>query len=104
MENAIETESLEDLKLFWTYLNSRFIKLKSNLDEAGEDLINLYIDSKYSENLFILKKGEIEYYLPENQKSLENTIKLMKQSNIGSWLDEEKVDELLKIVKCIIND
>lgn len=104
LENAIETESLEDLKLFWTYLNSRFIKLKSNLDEAGEDLINLYIDSKYSENLFILKKGEIEYYLPENQKSLENTIKLMKQSNIGSWLDEEKVDELLKIVKCIIND
>ena len=104
LEKAIETESLGDLKIFWNYVRSRFNNLKPNIGQEDKDMIMSYIEDKYSENLFILKNGEIEYYLPDDQKSLESTIKLMKQENIGTWLQDKKVGELLEIIEIIIND
>lgn len=66
IENFINNNSettLENLKLNYILYNERFVKIRPNITEEEQKTINDFITKKYEENVYILKKGEIENYL-----------------------------------------
>lgn len=59
--NENNSENFEKLKINYQLYNSRFTKLSPSEEALNE--IEQYIESKYQENIYILKNGEIEDYL-----------------------------------------
>lgn len=59
--NENSSENFEKLKISYQLYNSRFTKLSPSEEALNE--IEQYIESKYQENIYILKNGEIEDYL-----------------------------------------
>jgi predicted ATP-dependent endonuclease of OLD family len=107
IENAVETENLEELKNFLKYLKSRKKKLKSNLNSQEDKLIQEFIqDKKVDENIFILKNGEIEKYLPDGNKSLEKLIEFLKSESYLNFIltpgYREQRKELSEIIFSIL--
>ena len=55
--------NLESLKSNYILYNERFVKIRPNITEEEQKKINDFITKKYDDNVYILRKGEIENYL-----------------------------------------
>lgn len=108
LENAINSENLEDLKKLYEYIKSRKRKLKDNLTHDESTLINDFLNQKEADNIFILREGEIENYLPKGDKSLEGLIGLLRDNNYFKYLLDneycEQRQELTKIIFSILSE
>ncbi|MBD1890781.1 TOPRIM nucleotidyl transferase/hydrolase domain-containing protein [Coleofasciculus sp. FACHB-SPT9] len=110
LENALASEDIEEYREeisdIFEYIKSRNRKIKDNLSVDEETKLNEFIDSKVNEKAYILRKGQIEDYLPNGFKKLEKLIELVEdevfntrflnQTSEGSFQDRRK--ELDKIV------
>ncbi|AXV38345.1 MAG: hypothetical protein CIT01_09100 [Methanobacterium sp. BRmetb2] len=109
LENAIDENDIAKLKEVWEYIKYRHRKIKDVLTDDEKKLVNNFIDSKMAENIFILKEGELEDYLPDGYKSkdLEKIIELSKDENFFKWWNEIKNDEkgieMSSIISFIVN-
>lgn len=75
--------NLENLKTNYILYNERFVKIRPNITKEEQKTINDFITKKYDENVYILRKGEIENYLGTG-----NTDKSVGFKKVISFLNE----------------
>jgi predicted ATP-dependent endonuclease of OLD family len=108
IEEAIKSENFDQLTNLCNYIKSRNMKLDENLTDQQLQLLEIFITEKREkEKICVLSKGEVEYYLPEEDKTLNTLIKLTK--NERKFRDliiredyREKRVELSKIICSIL--
>jgi len=106
IERAIQTCDCEKLREIWKYIKSRHRALRNDLTEEERKQLDAFIEEQKQNSVFILRRGEIEHYLPEGQTSLDAIIELTKEESFEEWIKsadkDERVKELCEIVKAIL--
>jgi putative ATP-dependent endonuclease of the OLD family len=69
IEDALTSGDWKDAQDLWAYIKSRRIRLRTNLEPADQSILDDFIASKESENIFILSRGALEDYLPKGYRS-----------------------------------
>lgn len=79
LEEAITTGSHEDLRTLWEYIKARRRRLRTDLSDSEQRLVDSFVQSKRDHNIFILSKGDLESYLPDGYRSkqLDKLIRLI---------------------------
>lgn len=104
LDNAILSGSTDELKKFVDYIKSFRRTLKDGLNNTEIEILDKFIDSQKADDIFILKKGDIENYFPEKfqKKDLENVLELLKEENFSLWEKDEEFGSLSDIIEEII--
>ena len=110
LERALASENLEDyredISNLFEYIKSRNTKIKDNLSIEEENVLFEFIDNQTNEKIYILRKGEIEDYLPHGFNTLQKIVSLVEDEvfhakflnfSLESNFDERR-KELNKIV------
>jgi predicted ATP-dependent endonuclease of OLD family len=110
LERALASENLEDyredISNVFKYIKSRNTKIKDNLSIEEENVLFEFIDNQTNEKIYILRKGEIEDYLPHGFNTLQKIVSLVEDEvfhakflnfSLESNFDERR-KELNKIV------
>lgn len=100
---AIEVTDVKELNSFMEYLSSRRVKLKE-LTEEEEIQFEKFINDQRKMSTYILSKGEIEVYFPEDCKSLEALISKIATQELWNAIEKGPfgVTEFKKIVEEIL--
>lgn len=69
LEQAVSTGSYDGLKSLWEYIKLRRGRLRTDLNEQQQSMIDDFVVTKRDEQIFVLAKGDLESYLPEGYKS-----------------------------------
>jgi predicted ATP-dependent endonuclease of OLD family len=103
IEEAIKSKNFDDLTNICNYIKLRKMKLRDDQTDQQLQLLEKFIEEKRKEKIFVLSKGEVEYYLPEESKDLNKLIELSK--NKTTFIDfiiradyREKRVEISKII------
>lgn len=89
-----------DARSTWDYIKSRRRQLIPDLSTEQITTLNTFITSLYSENIFILKKGSLEKYLPEGyrKKDLQKLILFVTETDFLAALENDSKEELQHIL------
>ncbi|MEH2347554.1 MAG: AAA family ATPase [Nostoc sp.] len=106
LEQAINNGDIESLKNLYQYIKSRKRKIKDNLTSEESILIEEFLSQKESQDIFILRNGEIEDYLPDGNKTLEKLIGLLKDKDYLNFIVAQNYSkqrqELTKIIFSVL--
>lgn len=104
VSHAVATSDSKQLQELWTYIVSRFKRFKETLTEAEFQTFETFVAGKATERIFILRRGEIEAYLPDTYASLDKTIELTTASNFPALMAQKQAhfDELKQICTAIL--
>lgn len=97
---AIVSKNFSELEQLWKYISDRKLRLRENLNESEKEKLGAYFDRMKRENVFILQRGEIEDYLPEDSQNLEQVIELTKDSILKDRLRNS--EDLISICQSIL--
>ncbi|MEG4586124.1 AAA family ATPase [Microcoleus sp. MOSTC5] len=107
IEEAIKSENFDALAKLCNYIKSRKMKLPDDLTDEQLQLLENFIEKQRKDKIFVLSKGEVEYYLPEEYRNLNKLIELSKNEKkfrdfiIGEdYLEKRR--ELSKIICSIL--
>jgi len=100
----LDKKQIENLKSLWRYIESRYKKLKDNMSDEENRLLDEFIESKKTEGIYILKYGEIEDYFPQLSKnrSFESLVEFVTSENFNKWLQEIEGDDKRKDLDSIL--
>ncbi len=102
IEDAVKGGSLEKLQETWAYVKERTRKLKEPLNTEEQSKLETCIARQRGKNVFILRQGEIEDYLPKDSRSLDQVIELAGSEKLVEVMAElEHYDEISGIVEAI---
>ncbi|WP_131783775.1 AAA family ATPase [Legionella gresilensis] len=104
LEGAIETKNLKNLQEMWVYLKGRHQRLRNDLKPYENQIIDNYIKQQKDDGCYILRKGSLEKYLPDDckGKDINKIIKLINKQNFISDIPPEVIAELRDIITAII--
>ena len=106
IRNAIDTKDLAALEDICHYIEDRCRRLKPKLSAEEQESLDSFLQAQKGNNNFILRRGELEDYLPSDCSSLDQIIKLVEEQEFRNWLgkswDSSEVQELLEIAKMIV--
>lgn len=106
IEQAIQECNCEDLRQLWERIKNRHTALRKEeeLTEEKKKWLNDFLkELKEEHSIFILRKGEIEDYLPEGYREMGKIIDLTKDEKFQAWLksDDGKVKKLYELIEDI---
>ena len=104
IETALTTHTWEGASELWAYIKSKRVKLIPSLTDSHKKLLDTFLTDKRKNNVFILKLGALEDYLPEafKSKNVENVIKLLEVDDFWDQLPEHARMELTLIVDTLL--
>ncbi|WP_159851388.1 ATP-dependent endonuclease [Brevundimonas sp. G8] len=87
----------------WERIKSIRTKLKPNLSVEERGSINAFIDSQRADDIYVLKEGTLEAYLPAGHggKDIDKLIALVNQATFEELLPSPQRDELFAIADAI---
>ena len=87
----------------WERIKSIRTKLKGDLSFEDEMQISAFIDEKYGEDIYVLKCGALEAYLPNGygRKDIDKLITLVNEPNFEDLLPKPQGAELVGIADAI---
>lgn len=94
IDKFIENNNEENFVIFknnYNLYNEKFVKVKSNISIEEHKIINDFIKSKYNDNFYILRLGEIENYLATG-----NSNKAVGFKKVISFLNDNEAYEDFK--------
>lgn len=96
VESAMQSGDWANARRVWDYIKFRRAKPVDNLDAGGRATINRFIEAKYEEQVFILKEGDLESYLPEGvqSKDVDTLISFLDRSDYWDALPKPQRDEI----------
>lgn len=91
LEESLKTGNLEALKEFYDYMISFRQKLKPDLSPEEHKELDGFVASLYNQNIYLLKRGEIESYFPNGYKGkdLDKVLALTRGSGFEQWKKED---------------
>ncbi len=102
IEKAADTGSFNQVLDVINYIKKRITKLKEDITEEEIQNLNAYISSKVAEEIYVLRLGEIEDYLPPGINSVGSLIVFLEDPDWVRHLQQEARNELLDIVTSIL--
>lgn len=105
LENALKNNDTRKLKKLWDYIKQRVVKFKTNLSkDEKRDFEKNIKELEEIDNIMILRNGEIEDYLPDGFKKLDQTLELIKDKEFSKWIksNSNELKELLNITEFVI--
>ncbi len=103
LKEAIETGDMIKLKALYEHIVSIRTKLKPDLKDDERKTLDKFIETMYDQNIYILKKGDIEEYFPEEykRKDLDNVL-MLTGDKYGSWQSHEGYKALRGLMEMIL--
>lgn len=98
-KNKLIKKDIQDIKDLYNYIKNRHISLKENIKVEDEKKIESCIKDKYQDNIFILKKGEIEDYFGEGHFDVKKAIEIAQSIKSEENIPEEFVDIFNNVFK-----
>lgn len=104
LEDAINTDDLAALKGFYDYMISFRQKLRDDITSEERQELEKFVGSLYDQNIYLLRKGEIEAYFPEGfkGKDLDKVLVLTQGSAFEQWKNEEGFKALKNLIIMIL--
>jgi putative ATP-dependent endonuclease of the OLD family len=103
LNDAIVSGDLDELRRFWDYFRRRLSSLKEVLSERERGDLDREFDSLRNAGTFVLRRGEIEDYLPLGGRDIKAIIELVSNPEwINRVTDEGKRVELGMIVCAVV--
>lgn len=104
LEEAIKTGNLEKLKSFYDYMISFRLKLRPDLSTEERQELEGFVNSLYDQNIFLLKRGEIEAYFPNGYKGkdLDKVLALTQGVDFEQWKKEDGYNTLKELLMNIL--
>lgn len=106
LDRAIQTGKMDDLRSLWEHIKALRMGFKSDLSETDQQQIGHFIESMRERNVYILKAGAIEAYLPDGfrGKYLEKVLELLNNDDLyKEWESGNLASELKEIVEKILD-
>jgi len=102
----VNGKMLNKLEKIWESIESRHKKIKDEISKEQETELHKFIESKKSENIYILKYGEIEDYFPElsRNRNIESVIEFIKNKKLDVWVKQKEKDDRKEELESIISD
>lgn len=102
LRKAIQSGDTRTLEEVWKYIEGRFARLRQDLTESEKMHLQCVLDQLRGDNVLILRRGEIEDYLPAEAKSVDGTIRLMEPASLHEWISGFNEDEMFRELEGII--
>lgn len=101
---AMQNGNWSESQRIWNYIKSRRIKLIDQIDGNDKDSLNLFIENMRNSNIYVLKLGDIEDYLPDGfkGKDIEKLIQLVNQEDFWDVLPFQGRAELEEIANSLL--
>ena len=105
LEESIRTGNIDQLRELYEYIVSFRTKIRPDITADERQMLDIYINGLYDQNIFILKEGEIEAYLPDGykHKDLENVLKITEGDLYDKWRNEEGFQKLKDLMELALN-
>ena len=105
LEESIKTGDLEALKGFYDYMISFRQKLRPDLSTEEQQELDVFITSLYDQNIFLLRRGEIEAYFPNGYKGkdLDKVLSLTQGADFEQWKKEDGYNALKTLLIDILH-
>lgn len=102
----LNEKKINELKEIWEYIESRHKTIKAGILKKEREQLNEFIDSKKSEEIYILRYGEIEDYFPELSKNrnIESVIEFIEGKKLDGWIKQKEKNEKREELESIILD
>lgn len=106
IEQALSSGSWNHAKQIWDYIKTRRRQLRKNMSTEDGAALNVFIESKRIERVYILSRGALEAYLPagHGSKDLDKLIRLLAQDSFWEELPLDGRAELEVIAKYLMPD
>ena len=105
IEQALKVGSWDHARTTWEYIKSRRKIMKKDLSQEERIKIEKFLERKRRDNIFILSRGAIEDYLPDQYraKSIDQLISFVECAEFWNTLPSDGRDELHEIAKALLN-
>lgn len=105
LEESIKTGDLEALKGFYDYMISFRQKLRPDLSPEELQKLDVFVTSLYDQNIFLLRRGEIESYFPNGYKGkdLDKVLALTQGEDFEQWKKEDGYNALKTLLIDILH-
>lgn len=84
LDAAVNAGDVDQLRDFWTYFRGRLQKMKDPLTTAESTAIERDLSRLRSDNVYVLRHGEIEDYLPAHARELKSIVETLADRN---WIN-----------------
>ena len=106
IDQALSSGSWDHATQVWSYIKARRRKLITDMSGEESAALDAFLISKRSEQVYILRLGELEDYLPagHGSKDLDKLIRLLAQADFWEQLSQHGKAELESIAKSLLPD
>lgn len=108
LKTAIEEENLDDLRVFWEYLESAKLQVKEDITAEEQTVLNNNLCQLQTEGkVLLLPNGELEDYLPDEYQKIDKTLEFLNSEDFSNWFgdpDIEQVNILKQMVLFVLDD
>ncbi len=106
IDQAMIDENWNHAKEIWGYIKGRRKQLRKHMNSNDRKMLDTFLESKQTEQIYILSRGALEAYLPvgHGSKDLEKLIYLLAQDNFWEQLPEAGRTELESIATCLLKN
>ena len=103
LKEAVATQDLTSLEDFLRYVEARCVRLKNPMSDDEIARLDLELATLATSSTFLLRKGEIEDYLPADSRSLKGVVELTTDPAwINRIVDREARVELTEISSAVL--
>lgn len=103
LASAVNGADIAELKKFWEYFVARLQRLKEPLSAVEEQWLNADYAELRKKNTFLLRRGEIEDYLPSGSRDLKGIVEFVSNPEwINRVEDAEARRELGQIASAVL--
>ncbi|WP_250534262.1 AAA family ATPase [Caballeronia sp. AZ10_KS36] len=104
IEAAMASGNWGEAKDTWAYIKSKRVMLKDRLDDNEQALFDQFLAEKRVENIFILKQGALEAYLPDGflSKDVEKLISFLDFPDFYERLPDVAQRELKALCSAVL--
>ena len=95
LKQAIDKTDTSELHKFWAYFDSRHQRLKKPLSEDEQKTVKVELERLRSEDVLVLKHGEMEDYLPPGVSGVKGIVGLTTDRNWINGIPDESRRGLL---------
>ena len=105
IDKAIKSGDWSEAADIWEYIKGSRVKLRTDLNPDEVKLLDSFILSQRAENTFLLRKGDLEDYLPDGlkKKDIEKLIVFLDDPDYWSKLKPDAQVELNEIADALLH-
>ena len=104
LQEAIDTGNISELRSFFAYFVNRHQGIKEPLDRSDQITLDLELARLKSENILVLRYGEIEDYLPPTCSGVRGVVELTTNRNwVNDVPEETRRVELGRLISHILS-